>query len=357
MNQDSQADLLSKCVGGRQFTIPSTIAFNGLSLTTSDTLVDTGANGYLFVNRQFADRIKRHLPVTVYDNLPKVPVGGYTGRMDQQIKEAITAHLRVQGRLMLNQTMVVLDMKHDIILGRTFLEDHDILVDVRRRRLMFPDSLPPSLPPTDIKMDSTGDLLKDPAFDADVHRREILMSKEDKRRRDGRAVKERLAVVEKQVQAAATRPIPVILTRQITEALDMQTLDAGTFLKLAKDDDVESFVITLEEIDRFIQDKRDARTSGLEDDAPEDRESILKAVPPEYSDYLDVFSKAASDELAPFRPGVDHKIELLPGTKPEDLHYSPLYKMSLEELEACRKYIIDNLSKGFITSSGAPWAA
>jgi predicted aspartyl protease len=356
IDQNSQADLLSKCIGGKQFTIPSTIAYNGMSLTTSDALVDTGANGYIFVNRQFAERIKRHLPVTVYGDLPSVPVGGYTGKTDQKIREALKAHIRIQGRLLLDQIMVVLEMKHDIILGKTFFESHDIPVDVRRRRLMFPDSMPPSLPSSDIRMDDAGDLLKNPAYDEDVHRREILMSKEDKRRRDGRAVKQRLAEVEEQIKAAP-RPTPCILTRKVAEALDMEVLDVATFTKLTNDEGMESFVITLEEIDRFIQDKRDARSSGLEDDTPEDRESILRAVPPAYADYLDVFSKARSDELAPFRVGVDHRIELLPGARPEDLHYSPLYKMSLEELEACRKYIIDNLSKDFITSSSAPWAA
>lgn len=31
--------------------------------------------------------------------------------------------------------------------------------------------------------------------------------------------------------------------------------------------------------------------------------------------------------------------------------------MSLEEMEACRTYIKENLEKGFIESSSAPWAA
>ncbi|EED23128.1 retrovirus polyprotein, putative [Talaromyces stipitatus ATCC 10500] len=37
--------------------------------------------------------------------------------------------------------------------------------------------------------------------------------------------------------------------------------------------------------------------------------------------------------------------------------YHPLYKMSLEELEAVREYILDNLSKGFIKPSNAPFAS
>lgn len=37
--------------------------------------------------------------------------------------------------------------------------------------------------------------------------------------------------------------------------------------------------------------------------------------------------------------------------------YGPLYKMNAEELEAAREYIIDNLHKGFIVPSNAPFAS
>jgi len=72
---------------------------------------------------------------------------------------------------------------------------------------------------------------------------------------------------------------------------------------------------------------------------------------------LDMFSKADSDAMPPFRANVDHKIELLPGSNPEDLGYTALWKLSTEELETARKYITENLSKGFIEPSNAPWAA
>lgn len=77
-------------------------------------------------------------------------------------------------------------------------------------------------------------------------------------------------------------------------------------------------------------------------------------MPPEYHEYLDVFSKAESDQLSSFRPRHNHKIELLEGSRPEDLGFSPLYRMTADELEACRKYITENLHKGFIESSDAP---
>ena len=73
-------------------------------------------------------------------------------------------------------------------------------------------------------------------------------------------------------------------------------------------------------------------------------------LPKEYHDLVEVFSKKKSDELPPHRPGVDHDIILEAEAQPG---YCPLYKLSLEELKAAKKYILDNLEKGFIVLSSA----
>ena len=67
----------------------------------------------------------------------------------------------------------------------------------------------------------------------------------------------------------------------------------------------------------------------------------------------DVFSKATSDTLPPHCK-YDLKIEL---ERDHNLGFSPLHQYSAEELWACKQYIVENLSKGFIDSSQAPFAA
>jgi RNase H-like domain found in reverse transcriptase/Reverse transcriptase (RNA-dependent DNA polymerase) len=59
------------------------------------------------------------------------------------------------------------------------------------------------------------------------------------------------------------------------------------------------------------------------------------------------------DALAPHRE-YDLKIEL---EKDYNLGFSPLYQHSAEELQACKQYLVDNLSKGFIAPSQSPFAA
>jgi transposase InsO family protein len=134
----------------------------------------------------------------------------------------------------------------------------------------------------------------------------------------------------------------------------------------------EIFVATLHEIDALIDQraKEGARAiviSNLTADLMQRRRSAAQfavamqeldtepMIPPEYAEYSHVFSKAESDILPPHR-SYDHKIEL-EGEGEKALKYSPLYKMSAEELEAIKQYITENLDKGFIEPSQAPFAA
>jgi phage portal protein BeeE len=86
----------------------------------------------------------------------------------------------------------------------------------------------------------------------------------------------------------------------------------------------------------------------------EDSERVRLNVPDYYQDFTDVFSKQASNELPPLRPQIDYKIEL---TFENTLGHSPLYQQTTEELLAIKEYLLENLDKGFIIPSLAPFAS
>jgi hypothetical protein len=66
-----------------------------------------------------------------------------------------------------------------------------------------------------------------------------------------------------------------------------------------------------------------------------------------------VFFKSKSDKLLLHRL-YNHKIELKGNNT---LEYSLLYKMTTAELKTVKKYLIDNLDKGFIEASQASYTA
>lgn len=76
-------------------------------------------------------------------------------------------------------------------------------------------------------------------------------------------------------------------------------------------------------------------------------------LPPQYHDFLDVFDRDKANTLPPHRPW-DHPIDLEPGKQPPA---AKPYSMNQNELKALRKYLDEELSKGFIRVSRSPAAA
>ena len=86
---------------------------------------------------------------------------------------------------------------------------------------------------------------------------------------------------------------------------------------------------------------------GHQEVAPPTPEFDLLTIPPEYQEFADLFSKKEADKLPPHR-SYDHQIPLEPNKAPP---FGPIYKCSPAELEAVRKYVEENLRKGFIRHS------
>ena len=77
------------------------------------------------------------------------------------------------------------------------------------------------------------------------------------------------------------------------------------------------------------------------------REEAVRIIPTDYYKYLNIFSKFELNTLFNYYP-YNYKINFEEGYYLEEFNYSPLYKISLNELKIIYKYILENLSKGFI---------
>jgi hypothetical protein len=80
---------------------------------------------------------------------------------------------------------------------------------------------------------------------------------------------------------------------------------------------------------------------------------ITDTVPPEYHKFLPLFSEVEANKRPPHRP-YDHRIPLKEDFTPP---LGPIYPLSRTELEALRKWLNENLSKGFIHASSSPAGA
>jgi hypothetical protein len=100
---------------------------------------------------------------------------------------------------------------------------------------------------------------------------------------------------------------------------------------------VEQFALSLNEINTALQEPMD------------DKPNIKAIIPPEYHKYLKIFEKVNADKLPPHCP-CDHKIPLEDGFQ---LPFGPLYSLSCPELEELKRWLEENLSKGFIRTSSS----
>ena len=85
----------------------------------------------------------------------------------------------------------------------------------------------------------------------------------------------------------------------------------------------------------------------------EDTWTLIKIVPPELHEYLDVFDKEKAKRFPKSQPW-DHAIKLKDDFMPSDCK---VYPLTLPETEEMNKFINENLAKGYIRPSKSPMAS
>ena len=152
------------------------------------------------------------------------------------------------------------------------------------------------------------------------------------------------------------RPSP----RSKEDAFSIHSVGAAAFHSLSKrpkTDNVQIFAISMEDINRQLAFFRDAEAEAISltavEPAAQNLQEIKAKLPSEYHEFLDVFDRSKADRLPPHRP-CDHKIELTGDSIPPQ---SRAYRMSPYKLQKVKEYLNENLSKGFITPSQAPYSS
>lgn len=105
--------------------------------------------------------------------------------------------------------------------------------------------------------------------------------------------------------------------------------------------------------DSLRQDQEEQVKALMAHVLPEGETTNKKLIPPEFHDYLSVFSKEDADKLPDRRP-FDHKIPLYEGEVPP---FSSIYGMSKLELDALKDSLDEGIAKGHLRPSQSPAAA
>lgn len=122
-------------------------------------------------------------------------------------------------------------------------------------------------------------------------------------------------------------------------SLKICIIKTAPFAQLAKNLKVDLFTATMTDIEKALKKKPYSNPATL--------------LPEKYQDFLDMFSREEVDKL-PLHRLNDHKIDIMPEKKP---NFGSIYGMSQNELKVLKKYLNDNLIKGFIRPSHSPTAS
>lgn len=391
---------LTQLIGGRQLLVDCRVCWKGKS-TILKTLVDTGANAYALINQKLVRSLTKVLQMPVHKLKKPIPLRGFDGQPSKAIQHILEVNLNLDTHIQPRQYLLAAELgSHNLILGRKWLAAHDVLPDCRRSRLHWPE---------DHKADQ---------WDADRRDRLLTEGSQKQRKQQGaiptkdlkRTSREHLKKAEK-TRRPLTRDLQTRKAKyqQRKEELDIDALGtdahdnnsicligAAAFQTSVKGISCYVGSVTIDEIDHVLEKRgrrppkvtkrptlmtilqrpRGPQVTGcraltkdvvyaLEEDEQDalgnttafDANELkgLQATLPEWlHDMADAFSKKAADALPPSRPS-NHKLRF-DGPEPS-MKKAHLYKMSTQELEKMREYLVENLKKGFIKPSDSPYSS
>ncbi len=394
---------LTQLIGGRQLLVDCRVGWKSKS-TTLKTLVDTGANAYALINQKHVRLLTKVLQMPVHRLKKPIPLRGFDGQPSKAIQQILEVNLDLDTHIQLRQHLLMAELgSHDLILGRKWLAAHDVLPDCRRNRLHWPE---------DHKADQ---------WDANRRDRLLTEGSQKQRKRQGAIptkVLKRTSTKHLEKAEKTRRPLTRDLQmrkakyQQRKEELDIDALEtdaqkdnsicligAAAFQTSVKGIGCDVGSVTIDEIDHILEkrgrkppkevrrktsnrrtlllrqpvgpqiagcraltkdvvyaldeDEQDALGNTPAFDANE-LEELRSSLPPWLRDMADAFSKKAADTLPQSRP-FDHKLRF-DGPEPS-MKTAHLYKMSTQELEKMREYLVENLKKGFIKPSDSPYSS
>lgn len=371
-------------------------------------LIDCGAGGEAFIHPKFLPAIEKYFQIEkLRINRGGAGVSTFNNKHGATIDTVFTMDLLIDGRRIPTWFLVCDTGRHDIFLGRIWLAKNRALVDCEDRVLRWKDEqsyqdqitgVPTglTLPPAEIARTGQGVQVND-QHQTDANRRDALMEQQIRNKQIKVMRRHQSDLTVSKGSRCPTPPSPAppqppnpqphhthtgdlrnsynVMDKELRKeenkeksqatsqrqrlrscwaearAADICLIEASNFLRSAKREEVVIGATSLYEINKLIEDREQAD----EPQEPEEIERLLdERLPPWLQGYRDVFSKVKADALPPHREGVDHDIQL---EGESNLAPSPLYSMSTEHLRLMKEYLEENLQKGFIVPSNAPYAS
>ena len=123
-------------------TFPCTVSNNRLRIQIR-VLVNTKVNGFVFIDSELAKLACRHLNLQNKPLRTPCNVRGFDRKQANPITHYIEMSLTIDGRLQSKIPMLIVDLgRQDLIIGRQWAANFDVLINCRERKLIWPETQP-----------------------------------------------------------------------------------------------------------------------------------------------------------------------------------------------------------------------
>lgn len=138
---------LSRLLGGKHFLQSILLHSHGAGIQLR-SLINTGAQGYLFLNSSFAYTLARKLKVAVTPLPHRIMVKGFSDQIQTPASYCVRLHITINERTIQNYPFVIMDLgQQDCIIGIQWLRRFKVQLDTQRNRLLWPPEYPPNYNP------------------------------------------------------------------------------------------------------------------------------------------------------------------------------------------------------------------
>jgi len=344
------------------FSISSSKAFStectlGTNKTPFQTLIDTCAAGGNYINESTAQKICKLENITPFELQSPLLLSAFNGVKAHTVTHALTISMQLGRHYEDNCTFNITNLgKKDLIIGIEWMEQHGCIPNPVTREVLFLGGFcthrgAPKVIPFEELVQERGIQEKTsnylPEQSSPTKRRNHRgLSKAQQRRRD----KKKRITTGTPFQRSIRCTLPAMVdedeAREYYESWEpieqVACISAISASTLIGQPEVQIAAISMKDI-------MDQHTKEKTDDI--DPRELL---PEMYHPFVEAFSKKKSDSVPPHRKS-DFKVELEEGKHPDWI--PRLYRMTREEMAEVKRWVTENLSKGFIKASQSPWAS
>jgi hypothetical protein len=269
---------LSQLVRGKALTFPCTISKNGLGIK-SNALIDTGANGFIFIDTNLAKKAVQFLLDSQIRPLPKAFfVKGFDGRQTLQISQYLELNLHIDGRMQIKLPMLLVELgSREIIVGRSWLAKYQVLVDCHNHQLLWPDELPQNrvwnrviathqknlFPPVD-QIHQADSIRRDQLIEKDTWKPQRILQRSGSTWKSNQTAEYKKMAMnlnwrqpaeeKSQIRATKSEPKP--------ELVDICGISAAAFRLHLKKPNNTFFAASLDEIDAILESRKEPEELG-----------------------------------------------------------------------------------------------